>query len=81
MLHEICSQTKLKQTTDKNYSYCICYYCKMTCTIQELYSSIQVVITYKKYVEYRHGYLGSTLLACGAVARPHIKLEISFSVE
>ena len=25
---------------------------------------------------YRHGYLGSTLLVCTAVARPHIKLEI-----
>ena len=32
----------------------------------------------------RRGYLGSTLLACRAVALPHIKLEIcikSFSVE
>ena len=36
------------------------------------------------YVCSSHGYLSSTLLACRAVARPHIKLEIcikSFSVE
>ena len=37
-----------------------------------------------QHIESRRGYLGSTLLACRAVVRPHIKLEIclkSFSVE
>ena len=40
--------------------------------------------TYEVKCKCRRGYLGSTLLACRAVARPHIKLEIcikSFSVE
>ena len=47
-----------------------------TVTLQELYSIEKCSICL--------GYLSSTLLACRAVARPHIKLEIcikSFSVE
>ena len=45
---------------------------------------VKFVTCYKSIQGLRRGYLGSTLLACRAVAPPHIKLEIcikSFSVE
>ena len=37
-------------------------------------AGVRFIIEHKLYC--RRGYLGSTLLACRAVARPHIKLEI-----